>query len=90
MNNNNLLTLRHNYSRAEQVNGTFDVPTWGFSANGRETDKSNSFIGQLVTNFTANLLNEFRFQWAKEERPRFYDGPDLPDTTIGTFAAFAW
>ncbi len=85
INKNNLLTLRHNYSRAEQVNGTFDVPTWGYSANGRETDNSNSFIGQLVTNFSANLLNEFRFQWAKEERPRFYDGPDLPDTTIGTF-----
>ncbi|MDI1243645.1 MAG: carboxypeptidase regulatory-like domain-containing protein [bacterium] len=86
LNKNNLLTLRHNYSRAEQVNGTFDVPTWGSSANGREASNSNSFIGQLVTNFTANLLNEFRFQWAKEERPRFYDGPDLPDTTIGTFA----
>lgn len=86
LNDSNQLTLRHNYSRAEQVNGTFDVPTWGASANGRETDKSNSFIGQLVTNFTSNLLNEFRFQWAKEERPRFYDGPDLPDTTIGTFA----
>jgi hypothetical protein len=85
INNSNLLTLRHNFSRAEQVNGTFDVPTWGTSANGRETSKSNSFIGQLVTNFSANLLNEFRFQWAKEERPRFYDGPDLPDTTIGTF-----
>lgn len=85
INRNNLLTARHNYSRAEQVNGTFDVPTWGFSANGRETDNSNSFIGQLVSNFSANLLNEFRFQWAKEERPRFYDGPDLPDTTIGTF-----
>ncbi|HEY8563825.1 MAG TPA: carboxypeptidase regulatory-like domain-containing protein [Pyrinomonadaceae bacterium] len=85
VNKNNLLTLRHNYSRAEQVNGTFDVPTWGISANGRETSKSNSFIAQLVTNFSANLLNEFRFQWAKEERPRFYDGPDLPDTTIGTF-----
>ncbi len=85
INNNNLLTLRHNYSRAEQVNGTFDVPTWGSSANGRETDKSNSFIGQLVSTISANLLNEFRFQWAKEERPRFYDGPDLPDTTIGTF-----
>ena len=86
LNNNNLLTLRHNYSRAEQVNGTFDVPTWGASANGRETSNSNSFIGQLVTNFSSNLLNEFRFQWAREERPRFYDGPDLPDTTIGTFA----
>jgi hypothetical protein len=87
LNQNNLLTLRHNYSRAEQVNGTFDVPTWGSSANGREADSSNSFIGQLVTNFSANLLNEFRFQLAKEERPRFYDGPDLPDVTIGTFNA---
>lgn len=76
--------MRHNYSRANQVNGTFDVPTWGRSANGRETDNSNSFITQLVTNFSANLLNEFRFQYAREGRPRFYDGPDLPDTTIGT------
>ncbi len=85
INKNNLLTMRHNYSRAEQINGTFDVPTWGFSANGRETNNSNSFIGQLVSNISSNLLNEFRFQYAKEERPRFYDGPDLPDTTIGTF-----
>jgi len=85
VNKNNLLTLRHNYSRAEQVNGTFDVPTWGKSANGRETDNSNSFIGQLVSNISSNFLNEFRFQIAKENRPRFYDGPDLPDTTIGTF-----
>ncbi len=84
-NKNNLLTVRHNYSRANQVNGTFDVPTWGISANGRETNNSNSFITQLVTNVSANLLNEFRFQYAKENRPRFYDGPDLPDTTIGTF-----
>ncbi len=85
INNNNLLTVRHNYSRAEQSNGTFDYPTWGASANGRETDKSNSFITQLVTTFSPRLLNEFRFQYAKEERPRFYDGPDLPDITIGTF-----
>ncbi len=85
INKDNLLTMRHNYSRAEQVNGTFDVPTWGRSANGRETNNSNSFIGQLVSNFTSTFLNEFRFQLAKENRPRFYDGPDLPDTTIGTF-----
>ena len=85
VNQNNLLTVRHNFSRAEQVNGTFDVPTWGVSANGRETNKSNSFITQLVTNISPTLLNEFRFQYAKEDRPRFYDGPDLPDTTIGTF-----
>ncbi|MEW6736098.1 MAG: carboxypeptidase regulatory-like domain-containing protein [Acidobacteriota bacterium] len=84
--NRNLLTLRHNYSRAVQENGTFDVPTWGRSANGRETDNSNSFITQLVTTISPTLQNEFRFQFAREARPRFYDGPDLPDTTIGTFA----
>jgi hypothetical protein len=85
LNGSNLLTVRHNYSRAAQVNGTFDVATWGRSANGRETDNSNAFITQLVTNFSSNFLNEFRFQYAREARPRFYDGPDLPDTTIGTF-----
>jgi Carboxypeptidase regulatory-like domain len=91
----NLLMVRHNYSRAEQVNGTFDVPTWGTSANGRETDNSNAFISQLVTTFSAPLLNEFRFQYARENRPRFYDGPDLPDVAIagtdpvtGEFTAF--
>ncbi|MBX7221248.1 MAG: carboxypeptidase regulatory-like domain-containing protein [Blastocatellia bacterium] len=81
----NLLTLRHNYSRANLKNGTFDVPTWGTSANGRETDNSNAFIAQLVSSLSATKVNEFRFQYAREARPRFYDGPDLPDTTIGTF-----
>jgi hypothetical protein len=83
VNAKNLLTLRHNYSRAVQTNGTFDVPTWGRSANGRETDNSNAFITQLVTTFSARHLNEFRFQYAREARPRFYDGPDLPDVAIG-------
>jgi hypothetical protein len=83
VNAKNLLTLRHNYSRAVQENGTFDVPTWGLSSNGRETDNSNAFISQLVTTFSARLLNEFRFQYAREARPRFYDGPDLPDVAIG-------
>jgi len=82
VNTKNLLTVRHNYSRAEQNNGTFDVPTWGTSANGRETDDSNAFITQLVTTFSPTLLNEFRFQYARENRPRFFDGPDLPDVAI--------
>lgn len=83
INSSNLLTVRHNYSNAEQVNGTFDVPTFGRSANGRETDNSNAFITQLVTTFSPTLLNEFRFQYAREARPRFYDGPDIPDVGIG-------
>lgn len=86
LNSRNLLTLRNNYSRAIQKNGTFDVPTWARSANGRETDNTNAFITQLVSTLSDKVLNEFRFQFAREARPRFYDGPDLPDVTIGTFA----
>ncbi|MCS6886473.1 MAG: carboxypeptidase regulatory-like domain-containing protein [Acidobacteriota bacterium] len=82
----NYLTIRHNYSKAKQINGTFDVPTWGRSANGREENNTNAFITQLVSTVSPTFLNEFRFQFARENRPRFYDGPDLPDTTIGTFA----
>ena len=86
INANNILTVRNNFNDAEQVNGTFDVPTWARSANGRETDRNDAIIVQLVSTLSQNKLNEFRFQYAREARPRFYDGPNLPDTTIGTFA----
>ncbi|MEZ5313696.1 MAG: hypothetical protein R2862_08630 [Thermoanaerobaculia bacterium] len=34
----NLLTLRYSYTSSEQANGTFDVDTWGRSANAVEQD----------------------------------------------------
>ena len=45
--------------------------------------------GSLVSTLSPSLLNEFRFQWAREDRPRPYDGPliagqsrPLPDTAF--------
>lgn len=85
----NLATLRYNYTWSEQKNGTFDVDSWGRSANANEKDDSNAFTGALVSTITNNLLNEFRFQSAKEDRPRPYNGPNitgqnrpLPDTAF--------
>lgn len=75
---NNLFTVRYNYSHAEQRNGTFDVQNWGRSANGDEIDFSNSVSLQLNTILTATTINELRFQWAREDRPRYYNGPNLP------------
>ena len=34
--------------------------------------------GSLTSLFSSSLSNEFRFQWAREDRPRPYDGPDQP------------
>lgn len=85
----NLATLRYNYTWSEQENGTFDVDSWGRSANATEQDSSNAGTGSLITTFRSNLLNEFRFQYAREERPRPYNGPNitgqdrpLPDTAF--------
>src|SRR6266540_3944889 len=70
-------TLRYNYTWSEQKNGTFDVDSWGRSANALEKDDSNAITGALISTFTSNLLNELRFQWAKEDRPRPYNGPNI-------------
>ena len=84
-----LLTLRYNYTWSEQVNGTFDVDSWGRSANAIERDYSHAVTGSAISNLSASTLNEFRFQWAKEFRPRPYNGPNvtgqnrpLPDTAF--------
>jgi hypothetical protein len=84
-----LLTLRYNYTWSEQKNGTFDVDSWGVSANAVEKDYSHAITGSAISSLSATVLNEFRFQWAKEFRPRPYDGPlitgqnrPLPDTAF--------
>ena len=78
INSNNLLTMRYNYQRSRQENGTFDVDSWGRSANGIERDFSHSISGSLNTTISNSVLNEFRFQFAREDRPRPYNGPSLP------------
>jgi hypothetical protein len=78
-------SIRYAYSSAEQVNGTFDVPTWTTTANGIEQDRSHSIVGQVNSVFGPTLLNEAKAQYAREPRPRPYEGPDLPDTAIGNF-----
>ena len=71
-------SFKYNYTWAEQLNGTFDVDAWGASANGMEGDESNAFNGSLRSLLTNALSNELRVQWAREDRPRWYQGPLLP------------
>jgi hypothetical protein len=78
INQKNLFTARYNYAHARQPNGTFDVEQWGRSANALEIDFSNTVSAQLNTTLTASTLNELRFQWSREDRPRSYSGPNLP------------
>jgi hypothetical protein len=74
------LSLKYNYTNSRQENGTFDVDTWARSANGLERDYSHAINGSLVSLLSPSITNEFRFQWAREDRPRPYEGPVFPNT----------
>lgn len=74
------LSLKYNYTNSSQENGTFDVDTWGRSANAVENDYSHAVNGSLVSLLSQSVTNEFRFQFAREYRPRPYDGPTFPGT----------
>jgi hypothetical protein len=71
-------SLKYNYTNSRQENGTFDVDTWGRSSNAIEKDFSNAVNGSLVSHLTNFIDNEFRFQLAREDRPRPYSGPLIP------------
>jgi outer membrane receptor for ferrienterochelin and colicin len=83
-------SVKYNYTWSEQKNGTFDVDPWAVSSNAIEDVKSNAVSGQLISTLSNATLNEFRFQWAREDRPRPYEGPTVPgggrpfpDTGVG-------
>lgn len=69
------LSVRYNHSNYTGENatsvGTALAPTLSnaLSNNGTEIDKTRTLVGQL-TSFGSNIANEFRTQYAYEQRPR--------------------
>ena len=80
LNEANNFSLKYNYTNSRQENGTFDLDTWGRSSNALEKDFSNAINGSLSSVLSSTLSNEFRFQLAREDRPRPYNGPINPET----------
>ncbi len=74
-------SVKYNYTWSKQENGTFDVDSWGASANGIEEDFSHAVNGSVRSQLSNSVSNEFRFQWAREDRPRGYRGPLIPGAT---------
>jgi outer membrane receptor for ferrienterochelin and colicin len=77
INNNNRFNGRFNYSRNDAQNAaatgeTVLDPTTNsaLSANGIERNRNKIFVGQVISNISANSINELRFQYARENRPR--------------------
>jgi hypothetical protein len=87
---NNRLTISHNFDYSRNENQTFDVATYGNSANGIEgPSKINAFNVNLFSTLSAKRVNEFHFTYGREERPRAAVPSNVPaDTAMGFATTF--
>lgn len=86
----NNLSVSYNFDYSKNTNQTFDVPTYGNSANGVEgPSKINVLNLNLFSTITSNKLNEFHVTYSRENRPRSAIPSSVPaDTGIGFAPSF--
>lgn len=87
---NNKLSASYNFDYSKNTNQTFDVPTFGSSANGTEgPSKINVANVNLYSTVSPTMLNEAHFTYAREERPRGATPSNVPaDTAMGFGTTF--
>jgi outer membrane receptor for ferrienterochelin and colicin len=90
LNSANKLAASYNFDYSRNENQTFDVPTYGNSANGIEgPSKINNFNLNLFSTISATRLNEAHFSYTRELRPRSAVTSNVPaDTAMGFATTF--
>jgi hypothetical protein len=85
LNAKNQIFGSYNFDWSKNPNQTFDVPTYGSTANGVEgPSKIQAISTNWVDTLTNNALNEAHFTYARENRPRGAINPSsVPDTAMG-------
>ena len=86
----NKLAVSYNFDYSKNTNQTFDVPTYGTSANGTEgPSKINVLNANLYTTFSPTIVNEAHFTYSREDRPRSATESNVPaDTAMGFGTTF--
>jgi hypothetical protein len=86
----NHLSVSYNFDHSKNTNQTFDVPTYGNSANGIEgPSKINVIRANLFTTVSPTKLNEAHFSYSRELRPRAAVDSNVPaDTAMGFATTF--
>ena len=86
----NNLSASYNFDHSKNTNQTFDVATYGNSANGIEgPSKINVLNVNLFSTVRANRLNEFHLTYSREDRPRSATPSSVPaDTAMGFATTF--
>jgi hypothetical protein len=85
---NNIFTFSYNFNWSKKINETFDVATYGNSANGIEgaPTKIHVLRFSLISGISQRMSNEAHFTYLREDRPRLAIPSNVPaDTAMGGF-----
>src|SRR3712207_6317731 len=85
LNNSNQLSLRYNHQGFTGLNNENNGPLSVEEHSGDSIVKSDTFSGTLASTLTRSLVNEFRFQLARDKEPGEANS-DAPEAVIGTGA----
>jgi outer membrane receptor for ferrienterochelin and colicin len=90
LNNDNKLAISYNFDHSKNTNQTFDVATYGNSANGIEgPSKIHNLNFNLFSTISATNVNEAHFSYSRENRPRSAVSSNVPaDTAMGFATTF--
>ena len=90
LSSNNKLAVSYNFDYSKNTNQTFDVATYGNSANGIEgPSKINVINVNLFSTVSATRVNEAHFSYSRELRPRGTIPSNVPaDTGVGFAPSF--
>jgi hypothetical protein len=89
--NRNNISASWNFNHSRKKNETFDVATYGTSANGIEGDPAHINVANLnwFTTLSSRTLNEAHFTYSRETRPRTAVSSKLAaDTGMGFAPTF--
>jgi Carboxypeptidase regulatory-like domain len=97
VNDHHNFNVRYSYSHNNAENAVsngvplFPTITNALSNNGTEQDTTNTVVGQLNSFFTPTIVNEFRGQYSRENRPRPANAKEpLVSTLIGNFGTVSF
>ncbi len=84
---NNQLSLRFNQQNFTGVNNEFTGNLAAEEHSGDSLAKTFTFSGNLASTISSEVVNEFRFQFARDKEPGTANS-DLPETQINTGSGF--
>ncbi|MEW5982901.1 MAG: TonB-dependent receptor [Acidobacteriota bacterium] len=86
----NSLSASYNFNYSKNTNQTFDVATYGNSANGTEGPSKIQVLNvNLFSTLSTTKVNEFHITYSREDRPRSATPSSVPaDTGMGFAPSF--